>query len=110
MNTETLSQIIGEGYDPTPVREWADNIGVTIETPEDWEEQRGEYEDAFNGHWDSELDFTYNLVDDAGMLHGASSELVSRYFDYEAFRRDLFMSDYYSIDTGSGGVWVFRNV
>ncbi len=51
-------------------------------------------EDAFYGHYESDLDLAYDYVESTGML-GDCNETVSRYFDYEAFARDLaydFMS------------------
>ena len=56
------------------------------------------FREAYQGKWDSEKDFTYNLVDEIGYLHGVP-ESVANYFDYEAFARDLFIDDYY-FDSG----------
>jgi len=63
-----------------------------------------EFEDSFQGAYDSEEDFTYQLVEDCGYLSGVP-ETVANYFDYEKFSRDLFMSDYH-YDNG----FVFRNI
>jgi antirestriction protein len=46
-----------------------------------------------SGREGSELDFTYQLVEELGMLSSMPKELLC-YFDYEAFCRDLFISDY----------------
>lgn len=62
------------------------------------------FEDSFQGAYDSEEDFTYNLVEDCGYLSGVPAT-VANYFDYEKFSRDLFMSDYH-YDNG----FVFRNI
>ena len=65
-----------------------------------WDAER--FEEAFQGEYDNELAFTYQLVDDCGTLEGMP-EFLQRYFDYESFSRDLFISDY----TYSNG-YVFR--
>ena len=48
--------------------------------------------DAYAGQYDSEIDYAQQYVDDTGMLD-AAPELVRMYFDYEAFARDIFISD-----------------
>lgn len=55
------------------------------------------FEEAFQGAYDSEIEFTYQLVDNCGTLDGMP-EFLQQYFDYEAFNRDLFISDYTYID------------
>lgn len=62
------------------------------------------FEDSFQGAYDSEEDFTYQLVEDCGYLANVPAT-VANYFDYEKFSRDLFMSDYH-YDNG----FVFRNI
>ena len=62
------------------------------------------FREAYQGKWDSEKDFTYNLVDELGMLHNVP-QFVSDYFDFERFSRALFESDYY-FESG----FVFRNL
>src|SRR6056300_403211 len=49
--------------------------------------------DAYRGKWESPLAFVYELVDDLGMLDNVP-EHCRLYFDYEAFCRDLFITDY----------------
>lgn len=60
------------------------------------------FEDAYVGEYECDLQFAQHLADDLGMAHD--------YFDYDAWTRDLFMSDYWSERTPDGCVWVFRNV
>ena len=51
-------------------------------------------EEAYHGsEWRSEKDFAEDFIDSTGMLDGAD-ELVSRYFDYDSFARDLFIDDF----------------
>ena len=62
------------------------------------------FREAYQGKWDSEEDFTYNLVDEIGFLQGVPDS-VANYFDYAAVARDLFIDDYY-FDSG----FVFRRL
>ena len=61
------------------------------------------FEEAFCGEWDSEEDFARHIVEECYDLERSMRDLA-RYFDYEAFARDLFMWDYYC-DNG----YVFRH-
>lgn len=63
------------------------------------------FQDNYCGEWDSERAYAENLVDDLGDLDPDS--FLARYFDYEAFARDLFINDYSSVDAPRG-VYVFR--
>ena len=51
------------------------------------------FEEAYCGEWDSEEDFAQQLVDDCYNIDNMMGNLSS-YFDYKAFARDLFMTDY----------------
>ncbi|HAT7823914.1 TPA: antirestriction protein ArdA [Legionella pneumophila] len=53
-------------------------------------------EDHYQGCYDSEVDFARQLFD-VCYAHQLPDSLIC-YFDYEAFARDLFISDYYSVD------------
>jgi len=52
------------------------------------------FREHYMGEWDSEEDFARHIVDECGMLD-KMSESLQPYFDYEAFARDLFLTDYY---------------
>lgn len=78
--------------------EYADHIGTRYATVEGFEE-------AYQGEYDSEKDFAYQLVDDLGYLD-QMPESLQYYFDYEAFTRDLFSYDYFMTESG----YVFRNI
>ncbi|KTD77896.1 antirestriction protein [Legionella worsleiensis] len=52
-------------------------------------------EDHYQGCYDSEVDFARQLFDDC-YAHQMPDSLIC-YFDFEAFARDLFISDYCSI-------------
>ena len=45
------------------------------------------------GEWDSEEDFARHIVEECYDLERSMGDLA-RYFDYEAFGRELFMYDY----------------
>ena len=51
------------------------------------------FEEAYCGEWDSEEDFAQQLVNDCYNIDNMMGSLSS-YFDYKAFARDLFMTDY----------------
>lgn len=63
------------------------------------------FDDAYCGKWDSKEDFARQLVDDCYDIERMMGSL-SYYFDYEAYGRDLFMTDYTMGDNGH----VFRVV
>ena len=42
---------------------------------------------------DPETEFAYQYIEDTGMLSDVP-ELLQRYFDYEAYARDLFLDGY----------------
>lgn len=62
-------------------------------------------EDSYEGEYDDEENFAYQLVDDLYDLEETMGNLYC-YFDYEKFARDLFISDYWMSDNG----FVFRNI
>ena len=51
------------------------------------------FEEAYCGEWDSEEDFARHIISECYNLEREMGDLA-RYFDYEAFGRDLFMYDY----------------
>lgn len=84
---------------------WAENVGVT-----DGYDEEG-FREAYAGHHDSEKEFAQELFSEL-YLHEVPEHIRS-YIDYDAFRRDLFCGDYYSISsmhTGLPGMWIFRNI
>ena len=71
-------------------------VGEHYATPEG-------FQDAYAGTYDSERDYAQEYVDSCGLLQDAP-DIVAQYFDYDAFARDLFMSDMYR-DAESGAVF-----
>lgn len=51
------------------------------------------FNEALQGHFDSQEDFAEHLVDECYDIEKSMGSLCS-YFDYKAFARDLFMCDY----------------
>jgi antirestriction protein len=78
---------------------YADNVGTDHATEES-------FQDAYCGEWESEAAYAENLFDQL-YLHDVPDH-VQPYIDYDAFARDLFISDNYSVDA-PGGVYVFHN-
>jgi len=66
------------------------------------------FQDAYRGCFSSLTAYAEQLVDDMGTLADADS-LVARYFDYEAFGRDLQLGGDVWTHEGTDGVHVFDN-
>jgi len=79
---------------------YADHVGVDHATEEGFQE-------AYCGEWDSERAYAENLFDEL-YLHDVP-EHVQSYIDYDAFARDVFMGDNYSVTGESGCLYVFHN-
>lgn len=92
---ETLSSLLDEGYSPDAIRDYAEWSGEDgFDDP-----FKEAFEDAYVGCFESEREFAEELIDDTGMLADAPDFLLT-YFDYDAFARDLFLTDYYMSDSG----------
>jgi antirestriction protein len=65
-----------------------------------------DFAERYAGEWDSMTDFAENLVSERGMLATVPDE-VARYFDYDAYARDLDQT-HYSERVG-GVLYVFRS-
>jgi antirestriction protein len=63
-----------------------------------------DFQDKYAGEWDSEEDFAMSLADETMNI----PENIQPYFNYEKFAGDLFINDYYSVDTEDHKVHVFR--
>ncbi|EGZ4525227.1 antirestriction protein ArdA [Salmonella enterica] len=84
---EGFRQAQGEGCEDA-YNIWIDDTGET-----DFDTFR----DAWWGAADSEEAFTVEFVNDTGLLTDISEE-IARYFDYEAYARDLFLDSFTFID------------
>ena len=67
-----------------------------------------DFEERYQGHWDTFAEYAENLADDIGLLDGVPEE-IARYFDWQAWSRDLAF-DYSVYDDSEGGVFVFRDL
>lgn len=65
------------------------------------------FREAYIGTFDSERDWVERYVEEVGLLAGLP-EYVARYFDFDAYLRDLKLGDYWT-ERGSAGVHVFRS-
>ncbi len=52
-----------------------------------------QFEESYQGEWDSKQSFAENLAEDMGLLDGMPENLQS-YFDWDAWTRDLFLDGY----------------
>lgn len=67
-----------------------------------------DFEERFAGEWGSFREYAENLAEDIGLLRDVAEE-IARYFDWEAWTRDLAF-DYTVEDAPGSGVFVFRNL
>ena len=67
-----------------------------------------DFEERYQGHWDTFAEYAEQLADDIGLLADVSEE-IARYFNWQAWTRDLAM-DYLTYDGPEGGVFVFRDL
>lgn len=65
------------------------DAGLSLEIPLD------KLEDAYYGQFDSDIDLAHGYVENTGLLQDVPDE-VARYFDYEAYGRDLVINDFCS--------------
>lgn len=67
-----------------------------------------DFEERYQGEWESFDDYAQQFADDIGLLADVPEE-IARYFDWQAWTRDLAM-DYSTYDNPEGGVFVFRSL
>lgn len=67
-----------------------------------------DFVDAFAGIYNTEEEFGYEVFEQS--IVTVEPENMRNYFDYAAFTRDLFMSDYWSGRDSKGQLLVFRNI
>ena len=67
-----------------------------------------DFEERYQGHWDTFAEYAEQLADNIGLLAGVPEE-IARYFDWRAWSRDLAF-DYSTYDDPEGGVFVFRDL
>lgn len=74
---------------------YLDNIGMYEIDSKDVEDIFEDFQEAYNGEFESEEDFAYYCVEE---FYSDMPEIAKRYFDYSAFARDLFIADYNFFD------------
>lgn len=63
-------------------------------------------EESYHGSFNSEVDFAQSLFEDC--YSQSMPDYLSCYFDHEAFARDLFINDYFSVEA-NGQTHVFSH-
>lgn len=76
-------------------------VGATLAQYYDYnlDEAKEAIENNYQGEWNSELEFAIELFDDC-YTHNLPENLC-HYIDYEKFSRDIFFSDYMSIEANN---------
>ncbi len=83
-----------------------EELGQALIAEYDLDTAKAMIEDQYHGCYDSEVDFAHHLIDDC---YGEKlPDNLMRYFDYEAFARDLFIDDFFAVEL-DGYVHVFSN-
>jgi antirestriction protein len=98
----TYQEVLNEIDNPEAFKVFINHMGYDL-AKEDAEDLKDSFEDAYCGEYNSELDYAYEIADE--MMPSDAPDFLTRYFDYEAFCRDLFISDNWY----EGG-FVFRNI
>lgn len=71
-------------------------LGATLLSEHPLDDARSFLEDGYHGAYDSEVDYARTIVEDC--YSDAIPKNLIYYFDYEAFARDLFINDYFSVE------------
>lgn len=67
-----------------------------------------DFADKYRGEWDSEENFAENLAEETGAIDpNQDHHWPTSYIDWERAARDLFISDCYSVENPTGGIFVF---
>lgn len=91
-------ELLSDLDDPEAFIDYLDNQGQAT-LSEVTESNIANFQETYRGWYRSKEEFAEELIEEMGLLSNVD-ELLSRYFDYEAFARDLFMSDYYMTENG----------
>lgn len=95
---ECLNRCLDDGISEEAFCEWLEEIEGIHSKHIDYDN----FESCYYGQYDSATDFAYEVIEESGLLDNVPEE-VARYFDYEAYARDLFINDY----TMTRGGYVF---
>lgn len=100
-----LSEVIEDlDADAVPFALWAENQGFDADDAAD---KVDDFREAFAGE-QTALDYAYDYVDDC-VFDDKTPDILKQYFDYEAFARDLLMSDMYELSEDFGPTYLFHS-
>ena len=99
---EVMSEIEESGLPLEAVALWVANVGVDLHDLD-----RRAVEEAYEGEWDTEQEFAQEFAQEVAELDDAVWPLT--YIDWESATREL-MCDYTSLRSGSGRVYIFRDL
>ena len=94
---------VGPEYWP-PLCAWVESGDYVAEGDTDLPSV-SDFEERYQGAWDTFAEYAENLADDIGLLADVPEE-IAQYFDWSAWTRDLAF-DYSTYDDPEGGVFVF---
>ncbi|HOH54463.1 MAG TPA: antirestriction protein ArdA [Fervidobacterium sp.] len=86
------------------IKEYGEAFTTFYEYTGDIDTAEKEFQDAYEGEYDSEEDFAYEFMNDVYEI----PEFIAPYVDYEKLARDLMISDFWSESTEKGRVYIFR--
>jgi antirestriction protein len=81
-------------------------LGATLLGEYSMDDAKTFLEDCYHGSYDSEVDFARSIFEEC--YSDAIPENLIYYIDHEAFSRDLFINDYFSIEA-QGRTHVFSH-
>ena len=103
---QEVAEAIDGFDDPAAVAAYWNNWHTTGTTFRVDDFDQDGFTDAYCGVWDTFADYADQLADDI-LDMGSWPDLAARYFDWDAWRRDLAY-DYDTDPAPNGGVYVFR--
>jgi len=98
-----LEEVAGMDEDRARALEiYCKDIAGWRDDDKDFNELLEGFNECYHGYYggqmkDPEIEYAYQYVEDTGLLSDVSPT-IERYFDYEAFAKDLFMDGYTQID------------
>ena len=102
IEAEELAELVEE-YGPA-FEAYAEHMGGPV--------TGSDFENAYHGSWASEREYAESLAEDLGLFPDYSKEYPNpliHHIAWQSWSDELFNYDYFSIDDGCGGVWVFSN-
>ncbi|TDE13206.1 MULTISPECIES: antirestriction protein ArdA [Dyadobacter] len=100
---EYLEEVTGMDEDRARALEiYCKDIASWPDKDKYFQELLEEFNDCYHGYYggpmkDPQIEYAYQYVEDTGLLTDVSPT-IERYFDYEAFAKDLFMDGYTQIE------------